>query len=66
MLTEKDHILIAACVHRTRMARSITGTQAAKAASAAALRLVAIDLAASLRHDNPWFDRERFLTACGV
>jgi hypothetical protein len=28
--------------------------------------IVAQDLATKLEQDNPWFDRAKFLTACGV
>lgn len=58
--------LIAASVHRSRMASAITGTAKEKAAKESALRLVAIDLASTMRAENPRFDRDRFLTACGV
>ena len=30
------------------------------------IRTVANTLAQALRHDNPRFDRDRFLTACGL
>jgi len=57
--------LIAASIARSRQASSIGGTAAKKAAAANAIRLVAIDLSVSLAHENPNFDKERFLTACG-
>lgn len=56
--------LIAASIARSRQASSIGGT-AAKKAAAAAIHLVAIDLAVSLAATNPAFDRARFLAACG-
>jgi hypothetical protein len=37
-----------------------------KATADSAIRLVAIDIAATLAADNPSFDRARFLKACGV
>jgi hypothetical protein len=64
-MTRKDYILIAASVNRSRMASGISGAAPIKAAKDSALHLGAIDLAASLKHDNPNFDRERFMVACG-
>lgn len=63
---QKRHFeMVAASVNRSRMASSIKGSAAKKAAADDAIRLVAIDLAASFRHENPNFDRARFMTACG-
>lgn len=59
---------IALAVHRTRMATDIVNrkTPARGAAAQAALRLAAIDIAATLGHDNPEFDRGTFLAVCGL
>ena len=57
--------LIAASIARSRMASEISGTAAKKAAAVAAIRLVAIDLATSCAKENPAFDRDRFMKACG-
>lgn len=65
-MTRKDYELIAAAVHRSLMASTISGSTAVKAAKTEAIRLVAIDLAASLATTNDRFDRARFLKACGV
>lgn len=67
-MSRKDYELIAAAIHRSRMAKEVD--QRAKmaklnAAAVEGVRLVAIDLAASLAADNPRFDRRRFLAACG-
>lgn len=64
-MQRKDHELIAASVARTAMASRISGSAAVKQAKADALRLVAIDLAASLAKENPAFDRSRFMEAAG-
>ena len=61
-MTRKDYELIAAAIHRTGMASRIGKRKSAEQA----IRLAAIDLAANLEHDNPRFDRNRFLKACGV
>lgn len=65
-MTPGDFELIAASLARSRMASNIGGRAAAKAAKASAVRLVAIDLAASLAHANPGFDRGRFMRAAGL
>lgn len=65
-MTRKDYINIAGAVSRTRMACSIKGSAIEKSAGEAALRLVATDLAATLRHDNPLgFNAALFLQNCG-
>ena len=61
-MTRKDYELIAAAIHRTGMASTI----GKKKTSEQTLRLAATDLAATLAHDNPRFDRARFLAACGI
>lgn len=66
-MTRKDYQLIAASVHRSMQAHGIGNKSTREVAGGdKALRLVATDLAASLAHDNPRFDRARFLAACGV
>ena len=61
-MTRKDYVAIAAALHRTGMAsrigKGMNGEQA--------LRLAAADIAATMAADNPRFDRERFLKACGM
>jgi hypothetical protein len=64
-MTRKDYELIAASIHRTRMSTEIVGKTQSVAAGRAALRLATIDLAATLAHDNPRFDKARFTAACG-
>jgi len=61
-MTHKDYVAIAAALHRTGMAVNIGGKKTAEYA----IRLAATDLAATLAADNPRFDREWFLKACGV
>lgn len=66
-MTRKDYKTIAAALHRTSMAHGIgQKSDKAKQGGDNALRLLAIDLAATLAADNPRFDRSRFLAACGV
>jgi hypothetical protein len=57
-MTRKDYILIAAAIKGARAQfpkQTLHGS-----------RLVAEYIADALAHDNPRFDRARFLTACGV
>lgn len=61
----KDFEMIASCVGRSRMASDIRGTTAKKEAARQAIHLVATDLAATLGHNFPNFDKARFMTACG-
>jgi len=65
-VTKKDYIAIAAALHRSRMAKSLERNATKRAAAVDGVRLVAIDLSATLAADNPRFDRKRFLAACGV
>lgn len=65
-MTRKDYELIAGAVSRSRMAKTLDADAKRRGAAEDALRLVAIDLAATLAHDNPRFDRDRFLKACGL
>lgn len=64
---EKRHFeLIAGSVARSRMATDLKRNSVKRNAAQAGIRLVAIDLAATLAHTNENFDRARFLAACGV
>jgi len=58
-MTRKDYILIADCIKRASLTNPSTGHRLA-------LCDAAILLAGALGYDNPAFDRERFLKACGV
>jgi hypothetical protein len=63
---ERRHFeLIAGCVARSRMAKSLIGNAKERNAALSGIRLVATDLAATLAHTNPNFDRARFMKACG-
>ena len=61
-MTKKDYVMIAAAIHRTGVAMNI----GEKATAESALRLAAIDIAATMAADNLRFDRARFLKAGGV
>ncbi len=66
-MTKKDYIVIAGAIHRSGMATGITEKNKIKLYAGEAMRrLIVIDLASSLRADNPKFDRVRFMEACGV
>lgn len=66
-MSKKDYQLIAAAIGRCYMVQGI-GKKSAhdRETGQRAVKLVAIDLAASLAADNPSFDRDRFMQACGV
>lgn len=71
MMTRKDYELIAGAISRTRMASGILkkdtiANRTARDGALQGLKLLAIDLAATLAHDNPRFDVDRFLKAAGV
>lgn len=64
---QKRHFeMIAGCVARSRMAVEFIDRNAKRHdARLNGIRSVAIDLAATLGHDNPAFDKARFMKACG-
>jgi hypothetical protein len=47
------------------MAKGLEGNAVKRNAALDGIRLVATDLAATLAHTNPDFDRARFMAACG-
>jgi hypothetical protein len=57
-MTRKDYVMIAEVINRN------TGSLTESAFIDFAR--MAEDLATELQNDNPRFDRDRFLTACGV
>ncbi len=59
-MTRKDYVLIAETL-ADLMADFNNGGD-----DTVSLTLVAVELAETLAKDNPRFDRDRFLTACGV
>lgn len=65
-MTRKDYELIAGALWRSNRAKSLIGNKVQRTAALQGIELVAIDLAATLANDNLRFDREKFLTACGI
>jgi len=66
-MTKKDYELIAMSVWRSRHVTEFTEkNQVRKQARLAMSKLIASDLAGTLSGDNPRFDQNRFLQACGV
>jgi hypothetical protein len=59
-MTRKDYVMIAETL-ADLMADFNNGGD-----DTVSLTLVAVELAETLAKDNPRFDRDRFLTACGV
>jgi hypothetical protein len=57
-MTKKDYVLIARVLKRARGSDNTSAPQI--------LDAVAEDLCGGLELDNPAFNRERFLSACGV
>lgn len=66
MFQRRHYEAIAASISRTRMTTGLNPSEKARNAGLAAVRLGAIDIAATLAADNPNFDRARFLKACGL
>lgn len=66
-MTKTDYELIAESVQRTITVTAwMEKNRVKRQAKLDALRLVASDLAGSLYGDNPKFNRDKFLVACGV
>ena len=61
-MTRKDYVKLASAVHQAHRDTDSDGSTVTPAAIAS----VAYKLAAILATDNPRFDRDRFLRACGV
>jgi hypothetical protein len=66
MMQRRHFELIAGSIARSRMAKGLIGNAKERNAALSGIRLVAIDIAATLAHDNPDFDRARFMKACGL
>ena len=64
-MTRKDYELIAAALHRSSKALNLSKRATARHDYETAIRLVAIDLCATLAYDNPRFDKAIFMKACG-
>ena len=62
VMTRKDYVLIANTISELMMSQRDRGAFA----HAPSLDEVARELAYALEGDNPRFDRDRFLDACGV
>lgn len=61
-MTRKDYITIAAAIAQARQATEINRKSKD---GVSAIRLTAIGMASHLLQDNPRFDRDRFMAACG-
>ena len=61
-MTRKDYVLIAEVI-KTQIELS---TRFDEEESRAGAQNIAYDLGSKLSQDNPRFDRDRFLVACGV
>jgi hypothetical protein len=59
-MTRKDYVAIAGVINE------VVGAYGEEAHTMDALKAVAKDLCGILKADNSNFDRQRFLTACGV
>lgn len=64
---ERRHFeLIAGSVGRSLMAKGLIRNAKQRQAALDGIRLVAIDLAATMAAENANFDRARFMKACGL
>jgi hypothetical protein len=59
-MSRKDYVAIAEAIREAKRETAET------LGSSYVLRLAAEEIARALKRDNARFDRERFLTACGV
>ncbi len=64
-MTRKDYILLAGSFAQARQATEIGRNAKDRETGIKAIRLAAIGTATALLSDNPRFDRERFMSACG-
>lgn len=64
-MTRKDYVLIAAAFKQELEDRPVDEAGIYEPIALAAMRATAGRLARMLESDNPRFDRERFLKACG-
>jgi hypothetical protein len=62
-MTRKDYVLIAESI---KGAINYEGNFNENKDKAEALNYLALRLSSAFENDNPRFDRDRFLTACGV
>jgi hypothetical protein len=60
-MTRKDYVLLAAAIERAGLSGDFE-----KSEYQAAIEYVATELADALAAENPRFERDRFLKACGV
>lgn len=65
-MTRKDYELIARTFRGAAISAESIADNYQRAAVITSLGLTACKLADELKHDNPRFDRSRFLKACGV
>lgn len=65
MFQRRHYEKIAASLHRSQMAKSLERDNKHRLQAIDGIRLVAIDIASTFAADNPRFDRERFMKACG-
>ena len=63
-MTRKDYQLIAESIHRSGMIEDKNKIRQQGAENMR--RLIACDLIGSLKHDNPNFNEDKFLQACGI
>lgn len=64
-MTRKDYVLIAQCIEGAQK-HNPWPTAAERQGAQLMQRQIAENLSYAMVHDNPRFDRERFLKACGV
>ena len=57
-MTKKDYILLADVIAKAKISEGVETTETA-------LRLLTLDLVERLQRDNPKFNRDKFLAACG-
>ena len=63
-MTKKDYVLIAESFWRVGFLKD--RNQVRESAKQARTRAIAVDLAYSLKNENPRFDPDKFLKTCGI
>lgn len=65
-MNRKEYRIIAAAIHRTNMVNNLEKNAVKRQAKNDSLRLVTIDLTATLKHEYANFDEQMFTEACGL
>lgn len=65
-MTKKYYEIVAGAIARTRMVAELDKNAVRRQSKLQAIGLLTTDVTASLEHEDPKFDRKKFLKLCGV